>query len=64
MVTVEYKVNFLAPAWGEKLVARGEVVRAGRRLFVCKAEVSAMEDGEERACANLLQPVSLSPVRP
>ena len=40
-----------------------EVVSAGRRLFVCKAEVVAVEDGEERACANLLQTVSLAPVR-
>jgi hypothetical protein len=38
-------------------------VSAGRRLFVCKAEVVAVENGEERACANLLQTVSLSPVR-
>lgn len=63
VLTVEYKVNFLAPAWGEKLIARGEVVSAGRRLFVCKAEVEAVADGEGRACATLLQTVSLSPVR-
>lgn len=63
VLTVEYKVNFLAPASGEKLVARGEVVTAGRRLFVCKAEVSAVDGGEERVCAALLQTVSLSPVR-
>ena len=63
VLTVEYKVNFLAPARGEKLVARGEVVSAGRRLFVCRAEVSAVENGEDRACANLLQTVSLAPVR-
>lgn len=60
---VEYKVNFLAPARREKLVARGEVVSAGRRLFVCRAEVAAVENGEERTCADLLQTVSLSPVR-
>lgn len=63
VLTVEYKVNFFAPAWGEKLVARGEVVSAGRRLFVCKAEVEAVADGEGRICATLLQTVSLSPVR-
>ena len=63
VLTVEYKVNFLAPARGEKLVARGEVVSAGRRLFVCKAEVAAVKNGEERTCATLLQTVSLSPVR-
>ncbi len=62
VLTVEYKVNFLAPAFGEKLVARGEMVTAGRRLFVCKAEVSAVDEGEERVCAALLQTVSLSPV--
>ena len=55
VLTVEYKVNFLAPA-------RGEVVTAGRRLFVCKAEVSAMDGGDERVCAAVLQTVSLSPV--
>lgn len=63
VLTVEYKVNFLAPAYGEKVVARGEVVAAGRRLFVCKAEVSAVDGGEERVCAVVLQTVSLSPAK-
>ena len=61
VLTVEYKVNFTAPARGEKLLARGEVVTAGRRLFVCKAEVGVLRDGEELPCATLLQTVSLSP---
>ena len=63
VLTVEYKINFLAPACGEKLVARGEVVTAGRRLFVCKAEVFAVAGGERRVCATSLQTVSLSPVK-
>ncbi len=63
VLTVEYKVNFLAPASGERLVARGEVVTAGRRIFVCRAEVSAVAGGGETLCAALLQTVSLSPVR-
>jgi uncharacterized protein (TIGR00369 family) len=62
VLTVEYKVNFLAPVRGERLVARGEVVTAGRRLFVCKAEVSVVDGDEERVCAAVLQTVSLSPV--
>jgi acyl-coenzyme A thioesterase PaaI-like protein len=62
VLTVEYKVNFLAPAWGEKLVARGEVLSTGRRLFVCRAEVEAVDGAELRTCATLLQTVSLSPV--
>ena len=62
VLTVEYKVNFLAPARGERLVASGEVLSAGRRLFVCKAEVEAVDGDERRTCASLLQTVSLSPV--
>jgi uncharacterized protein (TIGR00369 family) len=62
VLTVEYKVYFLAPARGQRLVARGEVLTAGRRLFVCKAEVSTVDGEDERTCAVLLQTVSLSPV--
>jgi uncharacterized protein (TIGR00369 family) len=56
VLTVEYKVNFVAPAWGEKLVARGKVLSAGRRLSVCRAEVFAVSaEGEETPCAVLQQ---------
>ena len=55
-------MNFLAPVLGEKLVARGEVVTAGRRLLVCKAEVSSVDGEDERVCVAVLQTVSLSPV--
>ena len=40
LVTVEYKMNILAPAT-RSLVARGEVVKAGRTLTVARAEVYA-----------------------
>ncbi len=64
VLTVEYKVNFLAPARGEKLVARGEVLSASRRLFVCKAEVVAVSaDGEDASCAALQQTVALTPAQ-
>ena len=62
VLTVEYKVNFLAPAWGDKLVARGEVLSSGRRLFICRADVEAVAADERRICATLLQTISLSPV--
>jgi acyl-coenzyme A thioesterase PaaI-like protein len=60
---VEYKINFLAPAWGQKMVARGEVLTAGRRLFVCKAEVVAAisGEGEETPCAALQQTIATAP---
>lgn len=47
VLTVELKINLLAPAKGERLVARGRVERAGRRLTVCRSEVVA-EDGAGR----------------
>jgi uncharacterized protein (TIGR00369 family) len=54
VVTVEYKVNFLAPARGERLLARGHVVKAGRRLTVCAGEVSALTGGAEHPVAAML----------
>ena len=42
VVTVEYKMNILAPATGS-LIARGEVVKAGRTLTVARAEVYAQD---------------------
>jgi uncharacterized protein (TIGR00369 family) len=47
LVTVEYKINILAPA-RSSLVARGEVIRPGRTLTVARGEVYA-EDGKHVA---------------
>ena len=41
VVTVEFKVNFMAPAVGEKFVAKGSVVRAGKTLTVTQGDVYA-----------------------
>ena len=38
VLSVEFKVNLLAPAKGDRLVARGRVVRAGRTISVCQAD--------------------------
>ena len=54
VLTVEYKVNFLAPAEGERFVARGRVERAGRRITVCSGEVVAVEGTEEKPVAVML----------
>jgi uncharacterized protein (TIGR00369 family) len=55
VLTIEYKMNLLAPGDGELLIARGEVVRAGRTLVVARADVFAVKDGKETLCAALLQ---------
>ncbi len=57
VLTVEYKMNLVAPADGEKLIARGQVVRPGRTLIVTKAEVFAVKDGKESLCALMQQTI-------
>jgi uncharacterized protein (TIGR00369 family) len=45
VVTAEIKVNLLAPATGERIVARGRVLKPGRRLVVVQSEVFAQDGG-------------------
>ena len=51
VMSVEFKVNLLAPAAGERFRATGRVVRAGRTVTVCTAEVEAIAGGESRPVA-------------
>ena len=55
ILTVEYKLNLMAPADGDLLGARGQVVRAGRTLTVARAEVGVVKNGVEVACAAMQQ---------
>jgi uncharacterized protein (TIGR00369 family) len=51
VVTAEFKVNFLRPAIGERFVAVGKVVNAGKLLSVCSGEVRAFSGGEWKVVA-------------
>ena len=51
VLTVEYKINLMAPAHGEHIVAHGRVVRAGRNLTVCRGEALAIEGGTQKPVA-------------
>lgn len=53
VLTTEFKINLLAPAGGEKLVARGRVIKAGRTLTLALTEVFAIKNGQEKLCAML-----------
>lgn len=53
VMTAEMKINLLAPAAGDRLVAEGRVVRAGRRLSVVTADVWAETDGQRKHIAIL-----------
>lgn len=50
-VTSEYKINYLRPALGERILARSKVVSAGKRQAVCQCEVVVVAEGEERVVA-------------
>jgi uncharacterized protein (TIGR00369 family) len=54
VLSVEFKVNLLAPSLGESFVARAVVKRAGKRLAVCTADAFAIRMGEEKLIATML----------
>ena len=51
VLSVEFKVNFMSPAKGEKFIAIGKVVKPGRTLTICSGEVRALENGETTSVA-------------
>lgn len=57
VLTVEYKINLIAPADGDRLVARGEVVKAGRTLLITRADVYAIKYEQWTLCAVMQQTI-------
>jgi uncharacterized protein (TIGR00369 family) len=53
VLSIEFKVNMLAPAKGESMIARAEVIRPGRNIMVCRADVFALTGEEEKLVAAL-----------
>jgi uncharacterized protein (TIGR00369 family) len=51
VLTVEFKLNLIAPADGERLVATGRVKKPGRTLTICEFEVVAHKGGSATVCA-------------
>ncbi len=51
VLTVEYKINLMAPGDGDRLIARGQVLKAGRTLTICRVEVVVVKDHTETMCA-------------
>ena len=54
VLTTEFKINLLRPAQGERLVARGRVVKPGRTLTICQSDVYAEKGGRGAHVATLL----------
>jgi uncharacterized protein (TIGR00369 family) len=55
ILTVEYKLNLLAPAEGELLVAQGRVVKPGRTLTISSVETYVEKAGRRTLCALMQQ---------
>jgi len=61
VLTVEYKLNLLAPADGEELTARARVIRSGRTLKICTADVHTRKNGKDVHCATMLATIMCLP---
>jgi uncharacterized protein (TIGR00369 family) len=64
VLTVEFKMNLLAPGDGDLLIARGRVVKAGRTLVVTQIDVFVSKSGRETLCATLLETLMTMHGRP
>ena len=51
VVTSEFKINYVRPAVGERLIARASADAVSKTQAVCRCEVFAVKDGAEKLCA-------------
>ena len=54
VLSIEFKINLLAPAAGDRIVARGRVLRAGKTITVCRGDVTAYTGSTERLVATMV----------
>jgi uncharacterized protein (TIGR00369 family) len=64
VLTVEYKINLVAPADGDQLIARGRVLRSGRTLIVTEAQLYAVAAERETLCAVMQQTIMVMHGKP
>jgi uncharacterized protein (TIGR00369 family) len=61
VISVEFKINFLRPAIADRLRCRGRVLRAGKMLVVCEAEVFAEKNSEEKLVSKAMVTLAVKP---
>ena len=61
VLAVEFKINLMAPATGSEFLACGRVLRSGKTLTVCLADVFATEGNNRTAVATMLSTIILRP---
>ena len=62
VLAVEFKINLLAPAEGEAFRAEGRVLRPGRTLTVCRADVFGISGSDSRLVATMLSTIIVRPL--
>lgn len=53
VLSIEFKINLLGPGRGQRMIARGEVLKAGRTVIIAKADVYCVDNGIETHTAIL-----------
>ena len=53
VLTIEFKINLLAPAQGERFRMVGTVIKPGRTVTVCEGHAYALEGGREKLIATM-----------
>lgn len=51
VLTVEFKLNLMAPGDGDLLIGRSNVLKNGKTLTICRSEVFVINNGKEKLCA-------------
>lgn len=64
VLTIEFKLNLLAPASGERMIARGRVTKPGRTITVSAGDVYAVREGQEKLIATMLATIMTIQNRP
>lgn len=63
VVTAEFKINYLRPAVGARLIARARAEHVGRTQAVCRCEVFVLDAGVEKLCALAQGTIAARPAR-
>ena len=64
VLSVEFKINLMAPAHGERVLALGEVIRAGKSITVTRFDVFVEREGDRAHCATGLATMMRMVARP
>lgn len=59
VLAVEFKINLLRPARAPRFLARGRVLRPGRTVTACSAEVFGLDEDGERLVACMLSTIAV-----